>query len=97
MKRPGCRQVAAGCTGLILGVAVTIGAEAYLAYRSAKKISKDMTERAEKGPSQAQYDALCASGAWKHDAYLKQTCDRLRAEMEAAAKRQPAQEATPAE
>jgi hypothetical protein len=80
---------------MLLGVAVTIGAEAYLAYHSAKKVAGDIAERAEKGPSQAQYDALCAGGAWKHDAYLKQTCDRLRAEMEAAARRPPAERARP--
>ncbi len=73
MKRWGCGQITVGCVGLFLGASVTIGVEVYLATRAVKKISNTYKE----WETQAKYETLCASEAWKNDAALKETCDQV--------------------
>ncbi len=73
MKRWGCGQITVGCAGLFLGASVTIGVEVYLASRAVRKVSDTYNE----WETQAKFETLCASEAWKNDADLKKTCDEL--------------------
>ncbi len=73
MKRWGCGQLAIGCTGLLVGVSVTIGVEVYLASQAAKKVS----EKYKEWELQAKMESLCASEAGKNDAALKETCEQV--------------------
>jgi hypothetical protein len=76
-------QLGVGCLGVFLGAGLTIGAEVYVALQATAKAKEIYDAELAKGPSQVEYDRMCASGAWKRDESLKRICDRMRAELEA--------------
>jgi predicted HicB family RNase H-like nuclease len=78
-------QIAVGCMGMLLGSALVVGAQIYAAFKVTEQVAAIAEAQRAMGPSQRQYDAMCASGAEARDPTLKKICERMRKEL--AAKR----------
>ncbi len=91
-RRWGCAQLLAGCSGMLLGIVVTIGGEIYLGALAAKKVSAAIREQEEKGTDPVTYQMMCGNpAALEHSTSLRLSCERQFREMKPAARRRLAE------
>jgi|GEM_PF-4144483 len=89
--RWGKRHMGAGCAGLLLGIVIVLGSEAFWINKDMQRMDRirdaALVRTLEEGPSQPDYDRMCGGGKKDRDEKRKLACTRMEFLMKRARER----------